>query len=255
MGKCQELDPLFAAYADGDVAPTDRSSVEAHLAKCPPCRDRVAEQRAVRAVLAARRPALRSCAPGDLRARCAAHAAGQRARRSFGSWLFVNRWVPFSVAATVALVIAGVFLFSPNNRVEALAIELTLDHMTCFQFAPERLQHLDPQTAEHQWLAKQQWGIHVPASSPANQLELLGVRRCGMGNGRVAHILYKWRGEPLSVFIVPRSVRGPIPHEPIDKLGHEAVMWSDTDRTYVVLARGRASDLEPVVGYVKAHAQ
>jgi anti-sigma factor RsiW len=255
MGKCQELNPLFAAYADGDVAPADRASVEVHLAKCPPCRARIAEQRAVRDVLAARRPVLRPCAPGDLRARCAAQAAGSGVRRRFGSRPFLNRWVPVSVAASLVLAIAGVFFFSFNNRVAALATELTLDHMTCFQFAPERSQHLDAETAEHQWLAKQQWGIHVPASSPANQLELLGVRRCGMGNARVAHILYRWRGQPLSVFIVPRTVRGPIPHEPMDKLGHEAVMWSDTDRTYVVLARGRPSDLEPVVGYVKAHAQ
>jgi hypothetical protein len=126
--------------------------------------------------------------------------------------------------------------------------------MTCFQFAPERLQHSDASSAEHAWLARQQWAIRVPESSPANQLELLGVRRCGMGNGRVAHILYKWRGNPLSVFIVPRAVPGTLPQEPVDKFGHEAVMWSDRDRTYIVLARGRPADLEPVVGYVKTHA-
>jgi hypothetical protein len=76
-----------------------------------------------------------------------------------------------------------------------------------------------------------------------------------MGIGRVAHILYRWRGQPLSVFIVPRVVRGTRPEEPVDTLGHEAVMWSGRDRTYIVLARGQPADLEPVVRYVKAHAQ
>jgi anti-sigma factor RsiW len=255
MSKCRELDPLFAPYADGDVPAADRASVEAHLAKCPPCRDRVAEQRTVRAALAAQRSSLRGCAPGDLRARCAAQAGASRVRRFVGNPAFVRRWVPLSVAATLVLAIAGVFLFSPNNRVEALATQLTLDHMTCFQFAPERLEHADASSAEHKWLAKQQWGIHVPESSPPNQLELLGVRRCGMGSGRVAHILYKWRGRPLSVFIVPRAVPGTRPEEAIDKFGHEAVMWSGRDRTYVVLARGQPADLEPVVEYVKAHAE
>jgi hypothetical protein len=127
--------------------------------------------------------------------------------------------------------------------------------MSCFQFAPERLQHVDAAAAEHAWVAKQQWGIHVPQSSPANQLELLGVRRCGMGSSRVAHILYKWRGQPLSVFIVPRTVAGTRPEEPVDRFGHEAVLWSDHDRTYVVLARAQPSDLQPVVQYVKAHAE
>lgn len=255
MNKCQDLDPLFAPYVDGDVAPADRASIEAHLSRCPPCRDRVAEQRTVRDVLAARRPALRSCAPGDLRARCAAQAGASRVRRFVGSRAFVNRWVPLSVAATIVLAIAGVFLFSPNNRVEALATQLTVDHMTCFQFAPERLHHADATTAEHEWLARQRWGIHVPESSAANQLELLGVRRCGMASGRVAHILYKWRGEPLSVFVVPRTMKGTVPQEPVDRLGHEAIIWSSRDRTYVILARGSSSDLQPVVAYLKARAQ
>jgi anti-sigma factor RsiW len=255
MSKCKDLDPLFAPYVDGDVDPADRESVEAHLAKCPPCRDRVAEQRTVRAVLAARRPMLRPCAPGDLHARCLAQAGAARVRRFVGTGSFVRRWVPLSVAATIVLAIAGVFLFSPNNRVEALATQLTVDHMTCFQFAPERLRHSDAAAAEHEWLAKQRWGIHVPESSPANQLELLGVRRCGTTDGRVAHILYKWRGQPLSLFVVPRTVRGTIPPEPMDSFGHEAIMWSDRDRTYVILARGQPSELAPVVGYVKAHAQ
>ena len=254
MSKCQDLDPLLAPYVDGDVAAADRASVEAHLARCPPCRHRVAEQRTVHTVLQARRPVLRACAPDDLRARCAAHAGRSRVRTFVGHRAFTRRWVPLSVAATLVLAIAGVFLFSPNNRVEALATQLTLDHMTCFQFAPERLQHADANTAEHDWLARQQWAVRVPESSATNQLELLGIRRCGIGRGRVAHILYKWRGQPLSVFVVPRAVQGAIPREPLDNLGHEAIMWSDRDRTYVILTRGRPSDLQPVVGYVKAHA-
>ncbi len=255
MSKCQDFDPLFAPYVDGEVPAGDRASIEAHLVRCPPCRDRVAEQRAIRDVLAARRPVLRSCAPGELRARCAAQTGASRVRRFVGSRAFVRRWVPLSVAATILLAIAGVFLFSPNDRVAALTTQLTVDHLTCFQFAPERLHHSDATTAEHEWLAKQNWGIHVPESSAANQLELLGVRRCGMASGRVAHILYKWRGEPLSVFVVPRTMKGSVPQEPVDRFGHEAIVWSARDRTYVLLARGRPAELAPVVTYMKARAQ
>lgn len=254
MSKCRDLDPLFAPYVDGAVDPSERASVEAHLAKCPPCRDRVAEQRTVRAVLAARRPALRACAPGDLHARCAAHAGAAKVR-TFMQGSALRKWAPLSVAATLVLAVAGVFLFSPNNKVEALATQLTLDHLTCFQFAPERLQHSDAPAAERDWLVKQHWPIHVPASSSADDLELLGVRRCGMSSGRVAHILYKWRGKPLSVFVVPRTVRSAPLQEEIDKFGHEAIIWSERDRTYVILARARPAELAPVVGYVRAHAQ
>jgi anti-sigma factor RsiW len=253
-GQCEHLDPLFAPYVDGEVASSDRAAIDAHLAKCPPCRDRVAEQRTMCRVLAARRSTLRPCAPADLRDRCAAHAAAAKAGGFPGRAVFSKKWVPFSVAATIALAVAGVFLFSPNNKVEALAAQLTVDHMTCFQFAPERLHHADAPAAEREWMVKQHWGIHVPASSATNELELLGVRRCGMSSGRVAHILYKWRGKPLSVFVVPRTMPAALPREAVDKFGHEAVMWSDRNRTYVILARGRRADLAPVVGYVKAHA-
>lgn len=255
MSKCRDLDPLFAPYADGDVAPADRASVEAHLAKCPPCRDRVAEQRTVRAVIEARRPSLRACASDRLRSRCAAHARAAAVRPAKVRAAAVRRWVPLSLAATLLLAVAGAFFFGVNDKVEALTAQLTLDHMTCFQFAPERLQHVDAHVAEREWFAKQRWGIHVPASSSSNDLELLGVRRCSMSSGRVAHILYRWHGKPLSVFVVPRPIGAAAPQEPVEKFGHEAVMWSEGDRTYVILARARPSELAPVVGYMRAHAQ
>jgi hypothetical protein len=44
------------------------------------------------------------------------------------------------------------------------------------------------------------------------------------------------------------------PQEMVEKFGHEAVMWTDRDRTYVVLARARPAELAPVVGYVRQNA-
>ena len=257
MSKCQDLDPLFAPYADGDVAADDRASVEAHLERCPPCRERVAEQRAVRAVLVARRPTLRACASEHLRARCAAYGRSA-ARRPFPFGLSgaARRWVPFSVAATLVLAVAGAFLFGLNDRVQALAAQLTLDHVTCFQFAPERLGHADALAASRDWTAKQGWPIQIPASSASAQLELLGIRRCLMSSGRVAHVMYKWRGEPLSVFVVPRTIRRMRDQQELaEKFGHEAVMWTEGDRTYVVLSRAGPAELASVVGYVRANAR
>jgi anti-sigma factor RsiW len=256
MSKCRDLDPLFAPYADGEAAGDDRASVEAHLDRCPPCRERVSEQRVVRAALAAKKPALRACASEQLRARCAAqaHVSSVLARVPFTR--AVRRWVPLSLAATLILAVAGVFLSGLNSKVEALAAQLTLDHMTCFQFAPERLGHTDAATASRDWMVRQGWTIAVPASSASAGLELLGVRRCSTSSGRVAHVMYKWHGQPLSVFVVPRTIRQMRDQqELIEKFGHEAVMWTAGGRTYVLLARARPSDLAPVVGYVRANAR
>src|SRR3954469_18861639 len=227
MSKCGDLDPLFAPYADGEAASEERASVEAHLNRCPPCRDNVAEQRTVRAVVAACRPSLHTNAPNELRARCAAHAWKARRGRSIVSRVAQRPWIPLSLAATLVIAVAAAFIIGVNDKVEAIAAQLTLDHVKCFQFAPERLQHTDAATAAHEWVAKQGWPIDVPASSSNNALELLGIRRCAMSTGRVAHVMYLWHGEPMSMFVVPRTVGGISDRQEfLEKFGHEAVIWS-----------------------------
>jgi anti-sigma factor RsiW len=250
MSKCQDLEPLLAPYVDGATPAGERAAVEAHLNRCPPCRERVAGQRVAREVIVARRSVLRGCASEQLRARCAAHAApGRSLARA------ARKWVPLSLAATLVLAVAGAFMLGLNNQVEALAAQLTLDHLMCFQFAPERAMHADPTDAGRAWAASQGWPLQIPPSSGGAQLELLGVRRCFMSGKRVAHILYKWRGQSLSVFVAPQRLRRSQTNEIVEKFGHEAVVWSAGDRTYVVLARGRPAELEPVIGYVRANAR
>jgi anti-sigma factor RsiW len=250
MSKCQDLEPLLAPYVDGAALPAERVTVEAHLERCPPCRDRVAGQAAVHQVIAARRSVLRGCASERLRTRCAAHAAPGRSLAGAA-----RSWLPLSLAATLLLAVAGAFMLGLNNQVEAIAAQLTLDHLMCFQFAPERAAHADPGDAGRVWAASHGWALQVPPSSAAEQLELLGVRRCAMSGKRVAHVLYKWRGRPLSVFVVPQRLRTGQANEIVEKFGHETVVWSAGERTYVVLARGRPSELESVAGYVRANAR
>ena len=249
MSKCQDLEPLLAPYVDGDGPAVERATVEAHLNRCPPCRQLVAGQRVVREVIVARRTVLRGCASEHLRARCAAHAAPVRSLARAA-----RTWLPLSLAATLVLAVAGAFMLGLNNQVEALAAQVTLDHLMCFQFAPERSAHADSVDAARGWAASQGWALQIPASSPGADLELLGVRRCVMSGKQVAHVLYKWHGHPLSVFVVPQRLLGNQANETIEKFGHEAVIWSAGDRTYVVLARGSPSELEPLVGYVRANA-
>lgn len=255
MSKCRDLDPLFAPYADGEVASDDRASVESHLERCPPCRENVAEQRTVRAAVAACRSSLRTSAPHELRAKCAAYARNAQPERSVVSRMAQRRWIPLSLAATLVIALATAFIIGVNDKVEALTAQLTLDHVKCFQVAPERLKHTNAATAARDWSEKQGWAIDVPASSSSEDLELLGVRQCAWTNGRVAHVMYLWHGHPLSIFVVPRALRGVSDRQEfVEKFGHEAVIWSGKDRTYVLLARAKPPELAPIVGYVRQTA-
>ena len=112
-----------------------------------------------------------------------------------------RRWVPLSLAATLVLAVAGAFIFGLNDNVEALAAQLTLDHVTCFQFAPERLEHADAATAAATGPRARAGRSRCRRAHRRADLELLGVRRCTMSSGRVAHVMYKWRGQPFSVFV------------------------------------------------------
>src|SRR5687767_930380 len=168
--ECRDLEVVLTSYVDGESAPTERASVEAHLDRCGSCRDRVAGERAAREILRARRTELRPAASETLRARCVAHrraAAEPAAARPR-----LGRLVPLSLAATLLLAVAGVFLFGVNH--EAVAAQLALDHMKCFAVAGDDAA-TDSKAAAAAWQSTRGWSIGVAPSSTDHDLQLVGV--------------------------------------------------------------------------------
>ena len=162
----------------------------------------------------------------------------------------IRRWVPLSLAATLVLAVAGVFVFGLNDRVEALAASLALDHVKCFKVTDRPSP--SPSLAAHDWQQDQGWPIVIPQSEPAQQLTLVDVRRCFTTDGRSAHMMYTWHGAPLSLYVLPEDVgRDSV----VDKMGHQAVIWCANRRTYAIVADGHPQDLSRVVEYLKAHAR
>jgi len=114
---CSELETRLTPFVDGEDAAAPRRAVEAHLAACPPCQQEADAEAAARALVHQHREQLRVAAPPALRARCAGLSASARVSARPAS--FVRRWAPLSLAATLVLAIAGVFLFGINKPVEA----------------------------------------------------------------------------------------------------------------------------------------
>jgi len=253
---CRDLEEHFAPYVDGQDAPADRRAVETHLGGCPPCGERAAAERDARDLVSQNRDRLRSAAPAELRARCAALSgasalANAPAAHASRRTAAIRRWAPLSLAATLVLAVAGVFVFGLNDRVEALAASLAIDHVKCFKVSGAPA-HTEPAAAERDWQHDQGWAIVVPQSAPAQQLTLVDVRRCFSTDGRAAHMMYTWRGKPLSLYVLPENVGR---DRVVDKMGHEAVVWCANNRTYAVVAGGHPQDLAQVVDYMKAHAK
>jgi anti-sigma factor RsiW len=253
MAECRELEPLFAAYVDGEAGQVDSATLEAHFRNCPACRDRVACERVVRNAVAAERHRLRACASAELRQKC---VACRPASRGAASVFARKTWVPLSMVATLVLAVAGVFVYGLKGGTEALAAQLAVDHVKCFEFAAPPTIIPDAKTLGREWAESRGWTVKVPESEANEQLELLGIRRCISTEGLTAHLMYKWRGQPLSVYILnsghPRV--GPVPRL-VERLGQKEIIWSKGGRTYAVVARGSPSEIEHVALYVQRSAE
>jgi anti-sigma factor (TIGR02949 family) len=251
---CGELDERLTPYVDGEASPDARRAVDGHLAACPPCKHTAAAEAAAREAVREHRTALTARAPESLRTRCASlqsTIANSQSSIATRQSRMLRRWAPLSLAATIVLAVAGVFVFGLNDRVEALAASLAVDHVKCFKVSGSA-GHVDAPVAEKKWLADQGWAVVVPPASPAEQLRLVDVRRCFSTDGRAAHMMYSWRGAPVSLYVLPENLGR---DQVIQKVGQQAVIWCANNRTYAVVAEGQPKDLTPIVTYMKAHVR
>jgi anti-sigma factor RsiW len=230
---------------DDEASAVDRERVGRHLGECPACRGHVIAEQQAREIVRAHGGALMEHAPLALRARCASSSAvawPRLARRAMPR-LSRTGW-PMALAATIVLAIAGVMLYGlVLDPSEAVAAQLTLDHLKCFALfeEPSALAPADVQAA-----LKARYGFDVllPDGDHADGLALVGGRRCVYLEGLVAHLLYRRGGVPVSLFVLPPGAK--LSHTELEVLGHTAVAFTRAGRTWVVLARSPRADVERI---------
>jgi hypothetical protein len=67
--------------------------------------------------------------------------------------------------------------------------------------------------------------------------------------GRIAHIMYRHHGEPVSLFMLPRTERE---DQIVKVLGHECAIWSMDNRTFVLVTRESRADVQRLAAFVQA---
>ncbi len=276
---CQSVDPLFTPCIDGELAAADRARLDAHVRLCAPCRERLDAERSVRHLFREEHAALcRDRAPLALAARCRDEArAAQEARaasvptaegvrRRVAGGVFAafrrQRLAPVAAAATIVVAAGiGIVYQATGSSVRLLAAELTADHVKCallnrvlgtghdHQGAPAGA---DVEAVER-WLGSTfSWKARLPDAPEQAGLELVGSRQCLFGQGTAAHIVYRdfrHQGELVSVFMVPGQTRT---DALVAALGHEASVWSDGSRTFVLLARQPREDVQRLAAFINA---
>lgn len=257
MSDCRNLEPMLAPYVDGEAEPQVRAAVESHLERCPECRDHVASERVAREVLLGRRQALRGCASEHLRKRCEALRTATAPEKAGSAPGFFRRTVmPLSIAASLLVAAGAVLFFTLNRGVEVLAAQLAVDHVKCHHLLSSTTANPDPVLLSQTWQKERGWALEIPPSAAAYDLQLLEVRRCGTTEGLNAHILYKWHGNPLSLYVMDReSPRASSEAQFVTKAGQDAVIWIDRGRTYAVVGEASARELNKIVDYVRLTAR
>jgi anti-sigma factor RsiW len=254
---CDRIDPLVTPFIDGELPDPDRRAVEEHLRACPPCHSRVAAERDVHALIRARVPALcKTEAPDALHARCwelarsTPRAADGTSRGAAPPPAPAKRLAPYALAASLVLIVGGAFVYQATDKsARVLAAELTADHMKCFAMNRALGTLQEPSAVESSMASGFGWRMHLPADPAKAGLELVGSRPCLYGEGRIAHIMYRHEGRPVSVFMLPNSART---SEIVDVLGYEAKIWCAGDRTFVLLARESRAEMERMASFVQA---
>jgi len=265
---CQCIDPLVTPYIDGELPEADRLRLDAHVGRCAPCRERLTAEQCVRDILRQEHAALcREHAPLALVARCresarpvlAAPAPPDRAGGVFAAFRR-QRLAPLALAATLVMAAAVAVIYSATgSSVQLLAAELTADHVKCALMnrvlgtghdhdgAPAGA---DADAIERWLVSTFAWEARLPEAPEQAGLELVGSRQCLYGQGTAAHIMYRdirHEGQMVSVFMIPGQTRT---DALVAALGHEASVWSDGTRTFVLLAREPREDVQRLAAFV-----
>src|SRR5262245_25357673 len=269
MPNCTQIDPLVTPYIDGELAAADRDLVAEHVRVCAPCHSRVAAERAVRALIHERRSAFTAInAPQSLRARCRDAArqapAGEAAApppiaavnrvdprfASASAMPWSSRLAPVALAASLVLVVGGAFVYQLTDRSSRImAAELTADHVKCLALNRVLDTHDAQATVEQSMLSSFGWLPHLPEEPARAGLELVGARPCLYAEGKIAHIMYRHQGRPVSVFMLPNATRS---RELVEVLGHQAAIWCVGNRTFVLIAREPRREVEQMASFVQA---
>jgi len=252
MPDCKTIDPLITPYVDDVIDADARRHVDEHVRRCPPCHTRVAAERAVRQLLHGKREEIsRDTAPSALRDRCRAVSAVKPSGAALG-WRV--RMKPFAIAAGVVLVAGAVVYEATERSTRLLAAELTADHVKCLGMNALLGTNSDAAAIEQMMASTFGWEVRVPESRDAG-LEFVGARPCFYAKGRAAHLMYRHNGQPLSVFMLPQfTLPGVSASHPdkLDVMGHEAIVWSQNGRTFVMVAREPEQDMSRVAAIVQA---
>jgi anti-sigma factor RsiW len=256
MSECQRTIDRLPSYVDRVLPADERAEVDRHLSACAPCRHLAAREQGGHAVLRQESARLRSePLPPGLRSRCEALARERAAAPSPRVGALLANWrsnlVPTLLGAIFLVFFASALLSIATRRSDAvLAAQLTADHSKCFLMSAAS-SPADARDVERMLAERFGWNIHVPPSSPTDGVELIGARRCLYADGLIPHVMYRVRGQDLSLYVLNGVTRKATD---LVTLGHRSQIWTRDAKTYVLVSSTKAEGLPDATRYMMNEA-
>ena len=129
-----------------------------------------------------------------------------------------------------------------------LAAELTADHEKCFRLNTLLDTHDTAQDVEAAMASGFGWRMQMPDVSTHRDISVVGSRPCLYGQGAAAHIMFMQDGQPVSLFMLKRGARS---EDVVEVFGHQCRIWSEGERTFVLVARSSTVPLEQMAAFVR----
>ena len=241
---CRQIEAMLPPFVDGVASGGDAATVKAHLAACPACRQAAAAQLDVRDLLRSRCAVLKGTAPSGLGTQLRLLARGPSERRPVLGW--TGRVSALAAAAGLVLAVGAAVVWSTGRSSVLVAAQLTLDHIKCFIIdGDDHDAPLSAAGAEARMQERFGWSVPVPPVPTRADVHLVTVRRCLYGEGTVAHVLYRYAGAPVSMFILPNRVAETAD---IGAFGRHAQVLVQGGITYVIVAPAGLSNVAAALG-------
>ena len=230
MPSCREIDPLFAPTSTARQPPTSGPSSTRICGPVPKCRHQTALQSAVRDTV--RTKLCRPCAPDALRTRCRAAA-----RAGIGPFGTIRSTITsLSIAAALVLSRGRRFAVQPDRPVAHGACRAAHPRSRDM-FCGARCRHAASTSARaSNNIARDYGGADSAAARVGRRARARRDAAVLCGEGTAAHAMYRLNGRPVSLYVIPDATRD---RTSTDVFGHDAVIWSNGNVTYVLVSRSR----------------
>jgi anti-sigma factor RsiW len=200
---CDRITELLSPYIDGELAPGDRSEVDAHLAGCALCSEQAASGRRLKHAVA--RLASREEPPGAVRSRIESFRFRSAARLRAASY----RWLAGVAVAVGLLAVAAYAIRSHQTSTRQLGDELVSDYLSSLpEVRPVEVASNDPSEVARFFSGKTPFAPVVPSLPGA---DLLGGRLCTVAGRHVELLFYTHSAsrQSFSLFVCDHAVGNP----------------------------------------------